>query len=955
MEIRLLGPVEVVVDGAVVGVGSPRQRHVLAVLVAEPGRPVRPEVVARRVWGEGVGRVPPSLHTYISQLRRVLGPVGVVIAREGGGYVCGVEASAVDAHRFADLVARARAADDAERAVGLWEQALGLWRGEPVAGLDTPWAVRWRARLGDERAAAESDHVDVLLRVGRHGQALPVLAARVRERPWDERVAGQYLTALYRSGRQAEALAHYDLVRRRLVEELGTDPGPDLRELHHRILTADPGLAAPPDPTTRPDPTTAAPRSPAPVPRQLPPAPPYFVGRATELANLTDTLTEATRHGGTVVISALAGAGGIGKTWLALHWAHHNLHRFPDGQLFIDLRGFSPDSLPVDPTVAVRGFLDALDVDPGRIPADPQAQTALYRSLLADKRMLVVLDNAATSDQIAPLLPGGASCTVVVTSRRRLTTLISRHGAHHLHLDPLTDHEAHALLVQRLGTHRVDAEPHAVTDLLTYCRGFPLALSLIAGRAQAEPHLPLTQIVTELREPGLAALDDDEPTGSLPTVLSWSHHALTPAQQHAFALLAIAPGPDIALPAAASLIGQPPTHTRRLLRTLTDASLLDHDPHDRYTMHDLIRAYATTTSHHLDPTERDHALRRVLDFYTHTADTADDVLRPFRTPIPLDPPVPGVQPHPVPDTAAALAWFAAEHPHLLAAQRTAAAHDWHPTVWHLAWTTSGYHVGRGHRHDELAVWQTALDSAPHLPDATNRILYAHRNLGRAHARLGRYDHAIDHLHRALRLTEEHHDITQQAHTHQAIALIWEHQQDFRQALHHSTRALELFRTVDEPVWHANALNSVGWFAARLGDHDTARDHCRQALTLLRRHHFPEAEANVLDSLGYIDHHTGHHHQAVEHYQQALALYRDLGSTDLAADMLDHLGHPHTALGQHHQARTAWTEALTLYRQQGRHDDAARVQRQLDALDRPTPTDTDPGTGADTGTDTGTGS
>ncbi|WP_433261049.1 BTAD domain-containing putative transcriptional regulator [Actinosynnema sp. CS-041913] len=926
VEIRLLGAVEVVADGRVVEVGAPRQRHVLAVLAAEQGRPVRPEVVVERVWGEQrPQQVPPSLHTYISQLRRALAPVGVTITRHAGGYVCPVEPSTVDVHRFAALVARARAAEDAAEAVGLWEQALGLWRGDPVLGLDTQWADQWRTRLHDERTAAELDHIDGLLRVGRHGEALPVLAARVEDRPLDERLAGQYLTALYRSGRQSDALARYHAVRERLAEDLGADPGPDLQALYQRILTADPTLTGPP---ADPPPT---PRQPSPVPRQLPPAPAHFVGRAAELARLTSTLTAAAEGGGTVVISALAGAGGIGKTWLALHWAHQVVDRFPDGQLFVDLRGFSSDSLPLDPTVAVRGFLDALDVDPARIPADPQAQTALYRSLVADKRMLIVLDNAATTDQITPLLPGSPTCTVIATSRRRLTTLISRHGAHHLHLEPLTEDEARTLLTDRAGPTRVAAEPEAVTDLLAYCRGFPLALSLISGRAHAEPHLPLARIVAELRELGLDALDDDEPTGSLPAVLSWSHQALTAEQQQAFGLLGIAPGPDISLPAAAGLMGQSPAHTRRLLRTLTDASLLDRDPDDRYSMHDLIRAYATTTADDLTEDVREQALRRVLDFYTHTVHAAQHVLYPHTPVLPPDPPAPGTHAHPLADVPAAMAWLDDQHSHLLAAQHTAATHAWHHTAWHLAWNLTTYHYRRGHRHDDLAMWEVAVSAAAHLPDPVVRIR-AHRYLGRAHAHLGRSEGAAEHLHRALALAEHHHDNFQQAATHHELATSWELLGDNRKALDHALHALDLFREIDNPTTEAAALNGVGWHAALLGEYDTAREHCQAALVLHRQHHNAGGEAAALDSLGYIDHHTGDHHDAIAHYQQALTLRRTLDDRFQISNSLDSLGRPLAALGRHDQAREVWQEALELYREQGRHDDAARLQRQLDTLD-----------------------
>lgn len=635
-----------------------------------------------------------------------------------------------------------------------------------------------------------------------------------------------------------------------------------------------------------------------------------------------------------LLISAIGGAGGIGKTWLALHWAHHHLDQFPDGQLFVDLRGFSPDSAPMASAVAVRGFLDALGVDTGRIPVDLQAQTGLWRSLVVHKRMLIVLDNAATAEQVAPLLPGGNSCTVVVTSRRTLTGLITRHGAHHLPLDTLTDDEAQALLTRRLGTARVAAEPHAVAELIELCGGLPLALGLIAGRAHAHPHIPLAEFAADLRSLGLGAFEDDDPATGLPAVLSWSYRALTTQQQVVFGLVGIAPGPDIGLPAAANLTDLPPTHTAKILRDLQQASLLDRDVHGRYSMHDLIRAYATDTAHHhLSGDVREAALRRVVDFYVHTAHTAARLLDPHRPTPQFDPPEPGSHSHPLLDSRAALAWFDTEHPNLLAAQRIAAIHHWHQAVWHLTWTLSTFFGRQGHLHDHLAVWQTGLAASEHLND---HAIHAstHRTLGGAYALLKRHDEAIGHLQQALALAEHHQDPTNQAHAHQMLSWAWDQRGDSRRALEHATHAQGIYCTLGNSVWEARALNQMGWCTARLRDHDLARGHCQDALTLLHDNPDPAGEATAWINLGYIDHHTGHHEQAIHHYQQALTLDHDIGDIYELASVLDGLGHPHAALGQHIQARAVWREALELYRDQHRDDDAARVQRQLDDLDTP---------------------
>ncbi|WP_079041112.1 MULTISPECIES: tetratricopeptide repeat protein [unclassified Streptomyces] len=672
----------------------------------------------------------------------------------------------------------------------------------------------------------------------------------------------------------------------------------------------------------------AAERPTMPVPRQLPSPPVPFVGRRHELDRLDAALRSGSGAAAPVVISAIAGAGGVGKSWLILHWAHRNADRFPDGQLFVDLRGFSPDGDPMDPAVAVRGFLDALGVDPGRIPVAPHAQAALFRSLVADKRMLLVLDNAADTAHVTSLLPGGDTCTVAVTSRNRLSGLITGHGARHLSVGTLTDAEANALLVARLGTGRVDAEPSAVEDLVGLCGGFPLALSIVAGRAHTHPHMSLADLAGELREGALDVLDDADPAASLPAVLSWSHRALTDEEAEVFALLAMAPGPDISLPAATSLTGLGRSRTRAVLRNLEQASLVDQDAVGRYRMHDLIRRHAAT-AHQLSDSARETALRRVLDFYTHTAYAAARLLDSHRDPIELAPPLPACSPQPLPDIPAAMDWFDTEHRNLLAAQRTAVAHGLHRTAWQLAWTLYDFHYRRGHRHDQLGAWQIAVDSAGRLPDVGAQIL-TYRLLGRAHVVLGHHQEAIAAMNQALALSEQQNDRALQAKAHYTLASIWP---DGRRALEHARRSLDLYRGLDQPIGEANALNAVGWYAARLGDHDTAREHCRAALALYHHHQDVNGQAQTLDSLGYIDHHSGRHDDAVRHYLQAISLYGDLDNTYETADTLDRLGHAHAALGRDDQALGVWRQARNLYRQQGRDQEAEEVDRRLDGLGR----------------------
>jgi DNA-binding SARP family transcriptional activator/tetratricopeptide (TPR) repeat protein len=943
---RLLGPIavdDIAEDGAVPG--GARLRVLLAALLLRANMPVSRGALAEAVWdGTPPAGADVSLRGHVLRLRRALGPVaGARIEVHDPGYLIRLASAELDVLEFEACCREAGAAlraADWDEASAAGARAVALWRGEPL--LDVPSQLlrnEFVPRLEQLLIQVREDCIEADLQLGRHDRLVPHLRELTEAYPLRERFHAQLMLALARVGRQSEALTAYQHARRALVEELGIEPGPELRRLHERVLAGDAELLVPTPP--RPE-SASRPASPREVPRQLPAGMRHFVGRVGELKVLSGLLSRDAAAGGAVVISAIGGTAGIGKTALAVHWARQHADRFPDGQLYVNLRGFDPSGAPMPPGDALRGFLTALGVAPGRIPADLEERAALYRSELAERRMLIVLDNARDVAQVRPLLPGATGCLVVATSRDQLAELVALQDAVPLTLGLLTEHEARDLLTRRLGGERLAAEEQAVDELIRMCARLPLALNIAAAHGTLHQTRPLGQFVDELRDTRrrLDALTIGDSAADVRAVFSWSYRTLTPGAARVFRLLGVHPGPDISLEAAAGLADLDVDPTRRALDELTAAHLLTEHAPGRYTFHDLLRAYATEQAH-TDVGDADadadaepgDALRRVCDFYLHTAHLGDRLLDANRPPITLEPPATGARPLPLPDDQAAMAWFDREHLNVVAAQQAAAAHQWHSTVWKLAWALHTFYLRRGHIHDAFAVWQAALEAAAHLPDPATRALI-HRRVGFAHADLGRNKEAVEHLTEALVVSERNHDTADQAHTHRQLAWVSERQGDYKQAVHHATRALELYRALDHPIWEAHALNGVGWHAALLGDYETARTYCQASLELHRKHNIVEGEAAAQDSLGYIDHHTGRHQAAIDHFQQALALFCVSDNTYEVANTLDKLGRTHAALGRHEQARAVWRQAFELCRQQGRAQDAERIQEQIDTLNRP---------------------
>ncbi|MEH1163971.1 BTAD domain-containing putative transcriptional regulator [Micromonospora sp. CPCC 205539] len=926
MRVRLLGPVDVTVGATARTVSGLRRKGVLAVLALHPGVIVSTDRLIDVIWGDRApATAPNSLQSHVSYLRRTIGTRSAIVGRPPG-YVLELPGEATDVEVAERLIHEGTRSTDHEHARALLSDALELWRGRSlvdVTGLD--WLSEQAERLEHLRLVAVRALADTRLALGEHAQLVPELELLTQEHPLDEHIHEQLMVALYRAGRQSDALATYRRLRRTLRDDLGIEPSPALRDRERAILSQDPALA-----WSAPAGEVVAVAARASAPAQLPPAVRAFAGRRDELRWLDARLDRPGEpDAAAMVIAAVSGTPGVGKTALAVHWAHQVADRFPDGQLYVNLRGFDAGGAVLEPADAIRGFLDALGVPVERIPAGLPAQAGLYRSLLTGRRVLVVIDNARDAEQVRPLLPGSASCLAVVTSRNQLTSLVASEGAQPLALDLLPAAEARDLLARRLGSDRVAGEPTAVDQIIASCARLPLALAIATSRAATRPGFPLAALASELRDAAdaLDAFDGGDPATDVRAVFSWSYQALSPTAGRMFRLLGLHPGPDIAAPAAASLAGVPLRQARTLLAELARTHLLiEHSP-GRYAFHDLLRVYATELTHELDGDgERQAAVRRLLDSYLHVAYAGARLLQPFRDPIDLEPARPGVAAVAPVDAEQAMAWFITEHPVLLNTVTRAADDGLYGHAWRLAWTLADFFDRKGHWQDWVTTHETALTSADLLADH-RAAATVRRGLGRARAQLGQFAEAHAQLRQAAHLYGQLGDVTGQAHTARSIAWVCSRQGRHREGLAHAQRALDLFEAVGDRALQARALNSVGWQYAQLRDHGEALHHCRRALQLLREVGDRFGEANTWDSLGYAHHHLGDYQQATACYQRAVELFRDLGDRYYEADTLTHAGESHQAAGDPEAARLAWLRALDILGALG-HPDADRLRATL---------------------------
>ncbi len=664
------------------------------------------------------------------------------------------------------------------------------------------------------------------------------------------------------------------------------------------------------------------------VPRQLPAPVRQFAGRAAELGSLNGLLSSSLDNG-PVVISVISGAPGTGKTTLAVHWAHQVADRFPDGQLYVDLRGFDPSATPVPPADAIRGFLDALGVPAEQIPPSTEVREGLYRSLLAGRQMMIVLDNARDAAQVAPLLPGGAGCLVVVTSRSQLAGLIAGQGAYPVTLDVFTEDDAREFLTRRLRSERIAGDLKQISELTRLCGRLPLALAIVAARAALRPGLPLAAVVAELREADgrLDALDGGDPVSSVRAVFSWSYRNLSDPAARMFRLLGLHPGPDISVLAAASLAGVPERLARRALTELTAAHLATQSGTGRFALHDLLRSYASEQARARDQeADRRAAITRALDHYLHTASVGMLLLDPGSAPVSPVPPEPAARAEEFADYGRALAWFDAEHKVLVAISLQAAGCGFDTHAVQLPRALAAFLRRRGHWQDWTATQLAALAAAQRLGDLAGQA-EAHHSLGWAYLELGRYYDAHAQLRQAVELAQRIGDDAIQAASCMIISAVLEAQGRSGDGLDQARRALELFRAAGDRFGEARALNAVGWDYAKLGEPERGLSFCQPALGLCRELGVPMLEAATADSLGFAHHQLGRYHEAADWYAHASDLYQTLGDRYRQGITLARKADAQQAANDEQGARRNWQQALAIL--DGlHHPDAAAVHAKL---------------------------
>ncbi|MBD9731026.1 tetratricopeptide repeat protein [Streptomyces sp. H28] len=942
----VLGPVRAWRGDEPVATGSPQQRALLAALLLREGRTATAAELIDALWGEE----PPSqalaaLRTYASRLRKVLDP-GVLVSESGGYAVRAPADGSLDVVLAQELAAdaeKARAAGDLCAARAGLDRALALWDGEALAGVPGPYAEAQRVRLEEWRLQLLETRLDMDLEQGCHAEAVSELTALTAAHPLRERPRELLMLALYRSGRQAEALAVYADTRRLLADELGVDPRPGLQELQQRILRADPHLAEPSSPA--PDP------APAPVrPAQLPATVPDFTGRASFVRELGETLASA--EGRVMAVSALAGIGGVGKTTLAVHVAHRARSAFPDGQLYVDLQGAGARA--AEPETVLGSFLRALGTPDPAIPDSLEDRAALYRSALDGRRVLVLLDNARDAAQVRPLLPGTEGCAALITSRVRMVDLA---GAHLVDLDVMSPDEALTLFTRIVGEERVASERDAALDVVAACGFLPLAIRIAASRLAARRTWTVSVLAAKLADERRRL--DELQAGDLAVKATFElgYGQLEPAQARAFRLLGLADGPDLSLTAAAAVLDLPVDDTEDLLESLVDTSLLESAAPGRYRFHDLVRLYARACAERdeLPPSEREGALSRLLDFALATTAGVYAIERPGDRLVDHLAPAgyPGLA---FPDREAARDWLYTEADCLLAlARQSAARPDTLDRAVDLLWAALDISESGANPREYAATAEVLLEAARRFggPRVRARALMT---LAHAHVDGGRFDRADEGAGHVIRLAREAGDLLPASWARNARGIIALYQGRNEDGEEHLSHAIEHFRSLGDRPGEASALcnlsrihlatgritsavalagqgtavydamgNSMrgangryalGMALTRSGDLDAAADRLGEALEVFRESRQRLWEGMTLFRLAEVDIAAHRFGQAASNAEMALTVLRGIGGEWRRGNVLTVLGHALTGAGQTGRAQVCWRDALRIYEELG---------------------------------------
>jgi DNA-binding SARP family transcriptional activator/tetratricopeptide (TPR) repeat protein len=899
----ILGRTALHADGRPVDLGAAKQRALLAMLLFHVRVPVRTDTLLHELWGDQP--TPRSnLYALVSRTRRVLDGVGLpdalVRVDSGGGYRLDLDPALIDFHRFRRLVASARDAVPAE-AAALLVEAIGSWRGEPLADLRGPHAEQLRNHMHDELVDAHKLLADIQLTLGQPHEVLTRLEPFVLDRELDEALADQWMRALSATGRVDDARAFYIQFRKRF----------------RRQVRSDPRVTMPTAPGDRHVPPSASP-----VPHQLPLDIRGFTGHDGLLRALDDA-TGRDPAGANVVV--LSGMPGVGKTTLAVHWAHRNRGRFPDGQFYLNANAFGtgPD---VEPFRALGRFLAALGLAADTVPGDLDGRRDLWNDLLADRQVVLVLDNVRTTEQVRPLIPTTGPCVTLVTSRNRLRGLSIREGARCLTVPPLPTADSATLLTAAIGAARASAEPDGVRELVRLTGGLPLALRIVGEHVAERAQVPVADLAEEFSGHLLGSDGDDE-EARLETVIGWSFDALEPADARLFRLLGLFPGATVSAEAVAAMAGEPPPTVHARLRGLARAHLISHDTIGRFRMHDLLRRYATERADE-EPAEcRRAAVRRLLDWYVWSMVDAARILAPDCPRVPDLIAPHGVTPQTFDTDAAAVAWCGAERANIGPVTRLAIENGWYRPAWQLVGTAHELYDRYGRQDDVLEFCALGLTAA-RLDGHHDAEMGTLVNQASTFFAMRDHDRAMESLTAALRLARESDDPDAQTICLHNLGSVHLATGRTTAAIAAFTEVLAMCRRTGNTVGESSTLHRLGTTCRRMGRYREAATYYADALAIRTRDQAARGQGETHAALAALYHETGEHERALTHCRQAIDLATRMRDDVVRCDALITATRTELAMGQPEPAVRDAERAVEISTEIG---DAVRRAQALVAL------------------------